>query len=176
MSINWSAINWGSVADWVSGLGSLSAAIVALYLAKWSQSIRLRGYCGLRIAIGGGGPREELVLISVTNIGTRATVVNNLGMRVGLFRKRFAIIPIQKSSYSVGIPYQVADGQQAQWTMPLDEKRTWLRELCSGFVISPLDVRTLQLQIYTSHGEIFNIRPERALREAMNAIITEKIG
>jgi hypothetical protein len=123
MSINWSAVNWGSVADWVSGLGSLSAAIVALYLAKWSQSIRLYGYCGLRIAIGGGGPKEELVFISVTNIGTRSTIVSNLGMRVGMFKKRFALIPMVKDQYSDGIPYQIADGQQAKWAVPLDEKK-----------------------------------------------------
>ena len=176
MSINWSAVNWGSVADWVSGVGSLSAAIVALYLAKWSQSIRLYGYCGLRIANGGGGSKEELVFISVTNIGTRSTIVSNLGMRVGMFKKRFALIPMAKGQLSVGIPYQIADGQEAHWAMPLDEKKTWLRELCEGFVVSPEDVRTLRIQIHTSHGETFNIRPERPLREAMLAIISEKRG
>lgn len=176
MFINWCTVNWGSVADWVSGLGSLSAAIVALYLAKWNQSIRLKGYCGLRIAIGGGGPKEELVFISVTNIGTRSTVVSNLGMSVGMFKKRFALIPLVKDQYSVGIPYQIADGQQAQWAVPLDEKKAWLRELCEGFVVSPEDVRTLRFQIHTTHGETFNIRPERPLREAMLAIISEKRG
>lgn len=176
MSINWSAVNWGSVADWVSGLGSLSAAIVALYLARWSQSIRLRGYCGLRLVVGGDGPREELVFINVTNIGTRSTIVGNLGMRVGLIKKRFAIIPMVKDQYSVGIPYPIADGQQAHWAMPLDEKKTWLRELCKDFVITPMDVRTLRIQIHTTHGETFNIRPELPLREAMLAIISNNHG
>ncbi len=176
MSINWSAVNWGSVADWASGLGSLSAAIVALYLAKWSQRIKLRGYCGLRTAIGGGGPTAELVFINVTNIGTRATIVGNLGMRVGLIKKRFAIIPMPKDQYSVGIPYPIADGEQAHWAMPLDEKKTWLLELCEDFINTPMDVHTLRIQIHTSHGETFNIRPERPLREAMLAIISQKGG
>ena len=176
MSINWSAVNWGSVADWVSGVGSLSAAVVALHLARWSQSIRFRGYCGLRLAVGGGGPREELVFISVTNIGTRSTVISNLGMRVGLFKKRFAIVTMQKDFYSVGIPYPLGDGQEAHWAMPLDEKKTWLRELCEGFVVSPTDVRTLRFQIHTTHGETFNIRPEQPLREALLAIVSEKVA
>lgn len=176
MSINWSSVNWGSVADWVSGLGSLSAAIVALYLARWSQRIRLRGYCGLRTAVGGNGPREELVFINVTNIGTRSTIVGNLGMRVGLLKKRFAIITMVKDQYSVGIPHPIADGQQAHWAIPLDENKTWLRDLCKDFVVAPTDVRTLRFQIQTTHGETFNIRPERSLREAMLAIISEKDG
>jgi hypothetical protein len=54
--MNWSAINWGSVADWVSGLGSFSAVIVALYLSRSAQRVRLRGYCGLRVILGGGSP------------------------------------------------------------------------------------------------------------------------
>jgi len=116
------------------------------------------------------------VFISVTNIGTRSTIVSNLGMRVGMFKKRFALIPMAKGQLSVGIPYQIADGQEAHWAMPLDEKKTWLRELCEGFVVSPEDVRTLRIQIHTSHGETFNIRPERPLREAMLAIISEKRG
>lgn len=104
MYISLSNVNWGSVADWVSGLGSMSAAIVALYLARWSHKIRLRGYCGLRIVVGGNGPKVELVFINVTNICTRSTIVGNLGIRVGLFKKRFAIIPMVKDQYSVGIP------------------------------------------------------------------------
>ena len=160
----------------MSGIGSLSAAIVALYLARWSQSIRLHGYCGLRVAIGGSGPREELVFISVTNIGTRSTVICNLGMRVGLFKKRFAIIPMQKVMYSVGIPYSIADGQEAHWAMPLNENKSWLRELCDGFVLTSADVKTLLFQVHTMHGEVFNIRPEPSLRKALLEIVAEKDG
>ena len=171
-----SAVNWGSVADWVSGIGSLSAAIAALYLARWGNSIRLRGYCGLRVAVGGGGPQEELVFISVTNIGTRSTVICNLAIRVGLFKKRFAIIPMQKDMYSVGLPHPIADGQEAHWAMPLDDKKSWLRSLCEGFILTPTDVKTLLFQVHTTHGEVFNIRPEPPLRKALLEIVAEKTG
>ena len=174
MFINWSAINWGSFADWVFGLGSLSAAIVALYLARWSQKIRLRGYCGLRILVGGNEPKKELVFINITNIGTRSTIVSNLGMRVGLIKRRFAIISMVKDQYSVGIPYSIADGQQAHWAIPLDDKKSWLRDLCKDCVLTPMDVRTLRIQIHTTHGETFNISPELSLREAMLEIISKK--
>lgn len=116
------------------------------------------------------------MFINVTNIGTRSTIVGNLGMRVGIFKKRFAIIPMVKDQYSVGIPYPIADGQQAHWAMPLDENKTWLRGLCEDFVVTPTDVRTLRIQIHTTHGETFNIRPERPLREAMLEIILKKGG
>src|SRR5688572_27200040 len=97
------AVNWGSVADWVSGIGSLSAAIVALYVAHLSRRIHLTGYCGHRLILGGGGPREEIVSISVTNIGQRTTTISNVGMTVGYFAKRHAVINIVRDKWSDGV-------------------------------------------------------------------------
>jgi hypothetical protein len=64
-------VNWGSVADWVSGIGSLSAAIVALYIALFSQRVKLRGSCGRGLIITeGGGDRIDVLTISAINIET----------------------------------------------------------------------------------------------------------
>lgn len=38
LSLGVGTIHWGSVAEWVSGLGALTAAAVALYLANQAQS------------------------------------------------------------------------------------------------------------------------------------------
>jgi len=42
-------IQWGSIADWVSDIGSLSAAVVALYVSFSARRKRLQGYCGEQI-------------------------------------------------------------------------------------------------------------------------------
>ena len=168
-------INWGSVADWVSGLGSLSAGIIALYLARASQRIRLKGYCGLRMIVGFGTTPQEVVSFVVTNIGTRSTVINNISMRVGRFKKkRFAIITVVRDKYSVGIPYPLADGQDAHWGIPLDPNRTWIKDLCDDFIKSPDDVKTLQFRMHTSHGEDLVLRPEEPLRKAILEAIEKK--
>ena len=60
--MNICTINWGSVADWVSGLGSLSAVIVALYLSKESMRVRLQGSAGLRIILGNGMNLKDSLL------------------------------------------------------------------------------------------------------------------
>lgn len=170
-------INWGSVADWVSGLGSLSAGIIALYLARASQRIRLKGYCGLRIIVGLGTTHQEVVSFAVTNIGTRSTVINNISMCVGRFRKkRFAIITMVRDQYSVGIPYPLADGQNAHWGIPLDQSRTWIKDLCDGFIQTPGDVKTLQFRVHTSHGDDLVLRPEEPLRKAILEAIEKKNG
>jgi hypothetical protein len=40
LCINWAAIEWGNVADWVSGLGSFAAALVAVGGYRWSERQR----------------------------------------------------------------------------------------------------------------------------------------
>jgi hypothetical protein len=172
--MNWTNINWGSVADWVSGLGSMSAGIIALYLARESQRIHLQGYCGLRVLVGGGGPKQDLVSISVTNIGTRATIINNVSIRVGLFKKRLAIITIPKDAFSVGIPYSLADGHAAHWGISLDQNKSWLRDLCKDFILNKNDVRTLRFRIHTNHGDFLTLKPEKPLRNAIIEILKEK--
>ena len=174
--MNWSTVNWGSIADWVSGLGSLSAVIVALYLSRSAQRVRLRGYCGLRVVIGGGVPPQDIVSIRVTNIGNRGTIICNISMHVGLFKKRLAIITLTKDQYSVGIPYPLTDGQEGHWGIPLDDKKSWLVDLCKDFVRTPWDVRTLRFQVHTTNGQHITLRPELPLREAILSVIGTKNG
>jgi len=168
-------INWGSVADWVSGLGSLSAGIIALYLARASQRIRLKGYCGLRIIIGFGTTPQEVVSFVVTNVGTRSTVINNISMRVGRFKKkRFAIITIVRDQILSRHTLPLADGQDGHWGIPLDKSRTWIKELCDGFIKTHDDVKTLQFRVHTSHGEDLVLRPEEPLRKVILEAIEKK--
>jgi hypothetical protein len=163
-------MNWGSVADWVSGIGSLTAAIAALYLARRSERIRLRGYCGLRVVLGGGMPQQDLLSISVTNVGTRATIVNNISMSVGrgrLRKKRHAIITVVKDHYSPGIPYALPDGHVAHWGIPIDKEKTWFVDLCDGFVKNKDEIESIRFHIHTNHGEELTIVPEENFRKAV---------
>lgn len=162
-----SSVNWGSVADWVSGLGSLAAVITALYLATDSQRIKLTGYCGLRLIVGGGGPQQELVFLSVTNIGSRAATINNIGMRVGRFKKRQAIITAFRDAYSDGVPVTLQDGDVGKWGIPVGDDRKWIKDLANGFVKTASDAKSLRFLVFTTHGEIKVIKPESPLVEDM---------
>ncbi len=175
-----SSINWGSVADWVSGIGSLSAAGIALFLARASERIRLTGYVGTRVVVGGGMPMVDLVSISVTNVGTRATVINNIGFSVGRFKKkRQAIITVVRDAYSDGVPFALADGQKAHWGIPIGTDKKWLREVCEGMIRTEEDLRTLRFHVYTTHGAKLTIRPEEGLLKALREVLAEpsaKVG
>jgi len=161
-------INWGSIADWVSGIGSLSAAAVALYLARKAEKIKLKGYCGLRVIIGQGMPHVDVLTISVTNIGTRSTIVNNIGLQVGKRgKKRVAIINVVKDEYSMGVPYSLVDGQIAHWNIQLDTEKSWIKDLCKDFITTKDDVNSLRFSVHTNHDENLLISPEDNLKKAI---------
>ena len=169
------AVEWGSVASWVSGLGSFAAVVTALYLARDAQRIKLNGYCGLRLVVGGGLPQKELLFISVTNIGSRPTIINNIGMTVGRFKNKcFAIITAVKDAYSDGVPVTIGDGEVAKWGIPVGEDKRWIKDLVKDFVITEKDAETLRFVVYTTHGHDKVIKPEEPLVQEIKKAIKEK--
>jgi hypothetical protein len=164
-------VNWGSVADWVSGLGTIFAVVVALYLSKEGQRIRLTGRAGISFLVGNGMPAQKIFAFSVTNVGARTTIVTNIGMRVGFFKKQYAIIPHGFSINSSPVPCQLADGESAYWHIPLDGEKTWLNDLCNDFVSTRMNVMTLQFQIHTSNGGYISLKPSSSLRKELMSII-----
>ena len=133
-SISYASINWGSVADWVSGTGSLAAAVVALYIARFSQRVRLRGYCGHRIIVGLGQTKIDVFTVSVTNISQRPTMVTNIGFTCEIWRwKRYGIIGFTQDDISHGIPKALSDGESGNWNVRMGESNQWARDIINKF-------------------------------------------
>lgn len=167
-------INWGSVADWVSGVGSLSAVVTALYLASDTKRIKLWGYCGIRLVVGAGGPQQELVFLSVTNVGSRTATVSNIGMRVGLLKKRVAVISAAKDLYSDGVPLSLADGEVAKWGIPLTADKKWIKELVDGFIKEKSDIASLRFFVQTTERTMKLIKPEQPLKDEIRKALEAK--
>lgn len=167
-------MEWGSVADWVSGIGSMSAAISALYLAKSANKIKLQAHFGHRLLLVQGMEPQEIILFSVTNIGNRSTVIKSVGLRTGLFRKRYGIIAVEKNNISDVMPKALADGEEGRWSIVLHGKNNWLTELRDKFVADWLDAWTLCLEIHTSNGGVINVRAEKGIRKKLLEIPLRK--
>lgn len=159
-------INWGSAADWAGAIGSVAAVVTALYLAGESRRIKLKGYCGIRSVLNNNSQRE-VIFLSVTNVGSRITVVNNIGIRTGLFRKRYGFVTFLRTGLSDGIPVEIADGKTAKWA--IEDPKKWVHELCKGFVHSNLDARTFRFSVHTTLGTIKLIKPESNLLDIVLA-------
>jgi hypothetical protein len=166
-------VEWGSIADWVSGIGSFAAAIVALYVALSSRRIKLSGYCGHRLIIGSGQPRIEVFAVAVTNVSQRPTVITNIGFTFGIWRwKQHGIITFMQNQLSHGIPKPLSDGESGNWTVPLGADNQWLKELIEQFPVNRLTILTWRIHVHTSNGGTTTLRPEKNIRERLLACIS----
>ena len=161
-------VQWGTVADWVSGVGSLSAAIAALYIAYDSKKVRLNGYAGHRTIVGGGMPTVEVLTVAATNISQRPTTITNRSFSMGLFFwRRHGIITFMQTPNSHGIPKELTDGDRGNWCAELGANEEWISNLVSKFNMGWVDVQTLRIYLHTSNGGSTKLVPEKSFRKML---------
>ncbi|MGX1087406.1 hypothetical protein [Pseudomonas sp. AP3_22 TE3818] len=158
-------INWGSVADWASAFGSVSAAIVALYLARSSQRVKLSVMCGIRTIVGGGIPPENLVSMIVTNAGERPFKISSITVQHGVFKKQHGFIKIGAATQHCESLFRLLnDGDQAHFGFPLEDEHNWVSAMARD-CRTDLDISTIRLTIHCSNGQSLKFKPEKPVLE-----------
>lgn len=173
----WDLIN--GFANWFSAAGSFAAAAVALYLANRAAKPSAKVSVGHRIIIGPGSskPYPEFAVFRIVNTGDRPIRVIQLGWKVGLFRKRFAV-QMYDVTQSSALPIELAHGQEATWYVPLSaSEEPWLEYFAKGMLVPHYRTAlwTLRAQMFSSVGYVFESRPEegliKRLREACAKVV-----
>jgi len=87
----WDMLN--GFANWFAAASSFLAAGMALYIANRSAKPSAKLSVGHRIIFGQGGakPYPEFAVFRIVNTGDRPIRIIQLGWKVGLIRKRYAI-------------------------------------------------------------------------------------
>lgn len=169
---------WVAIGTWVAGLGTLAAVIVALYLARRVEKVRLKAHVGLmEVVLGDGSPFQRHLGIGVTNLGERPVTINSVGWAIGkLKRRRFAMQPLY-GPYTDQYPIELAHGKSANFMVSFLVLPNWLKEFASGFVkdLSDKSLKTLVVQIHTSVGHVVEVHPHKDLvGELKKADLNEK--
>src|SRR5262245_61820406 len=165
-------IDWASVADWVSGIGSLAAAIVALYVANYSQRVKIKGYFG-RVFIN-LRPQNDMLVVTATNVSQRATAVANITLSHGYWRwKESARVEFRKD---IGdkLPAPITDGESVRWYIPMENLDQWARELIDVLQMTRLSVATFRIEILTTNGGKTTVWPEKGFRDILVALVKER--
>ena len=170
---------WVAVGTWVAGFATLAAAIVALYLARHSERVRLQVHVGLRVVvIGDGSPPQEHLSISVTNIGERPVTINTVGWTVGKGKHRRYCIQTVSGPFTTQYPVELAHGKSANFMVSFVATPNWVQEFATGFVQDMSDriLKTLVAQIHTSVGQTIEVRPESGLIERLKNTAVRATG
>jgi len=172
----WDFIN--SFANWLSAIGTLAAVWVALYLANRATRPNVQLTVGHRIVLEPGAKDliPEYVMFKVVNGGDRPVRITQIGWKVGLFRKRYAV-QMCETITSSKLPVDLSHGQEASWMVPLAARdEPWLTYFAKGMLMPSYRMSCLTLRgcAYSSLGHEFSTRPERnllfKLREACEGL------
>ena len=146
---------WIAIGSWLAGVGTVAATVVALYLARRVEKLRLRICVGLmQVVMGDGTPFQEHLGIDVTNAGERPVTINAVGWAVGKGKRRkYAIQPLD-SPHSAQCPIELAYGKSAKFLVSFDVMPNWARDFGTGFVqdLSEKHLKTLIVQVHTALG------------------------
>ena len=77
---------WTVLGTWFAGIGTVSATVVALWLARRAERVKLKASVGIRSLVGGVIPPDNLrkiVQFHVTNLGERPVIVTEIGWHFG---------------------------------------------------------------------------------------------
>jgi hypothetical protein len=161
---------WVAVGTWVAGIGTIAAVIVALYLARRVEKVRLKVHVGLRVVVlGDGTPFQRHLAFNVTNVGERPVTINTVGWAVGKrHARRLAMQPVS-GPHTSQYPAELSHGRTVNFMVSFDATPNWLREFVTGFVkdVSDSSLKTLVAQVHTSVGQTVEVCPEPELLDAL---------
>jgi len=107
---------WVAVGTWVAGLATLAAVIVALYLARKVEKVKLKVHAALvELVMGDGSPPQKHLSISVTNLGERPVTINSAGWAVGKGKNRKLAIQVVGAVPSNQYPIELTYGEKANF-------------------------------------------------------------
>ena len=152
--------NWNTFAPWLSGIGSLSAVIVSLWLVRRDKSIRLlveTGHCTSFL-------QTEVVRVTVTNVGTRKANVAKIYVKAGVFRLVVDFsLPLQLRTAPV-LPASLDDGDIIDIDLPMESIAIQLKTTFqntawwNGGRSASIFLRTVKIGIQTSTGKSFEAK------------------
>ena len=150
-----------TIGIWFAGIGTFAAAGVALWLASRSKRVKLRIFVGIRLLLGHGNS-EECLVFSITNIGERPVIINNIGWRVGKSRNRKDAIQTLSHSSQDRIPKKIEYGENATFMINFTENPNWAADFVEKVILSE-PVKSIRAIVFTSVGHIEEIKPEQNL-------------
>ncbi len=178
---DWTFIN--TFAGWLSAVGTLLAVIVSLYLSRRDSRIRLHVNVGIRKLFIGTGEHvvkkaPDFIVIAVTNVGRRTANVTGLYWKNWLMPRRYFYQMPGEAPLSAQIPAQLGDGDEADFTLPLEkfEATNDPGEFGRWCLPRPriLTARFLRMQVRTSTRHSVQRGGREGIEAAVSAVGGEK--
>ena len=158
--------------SWLAGIGSLSAVITSLWLARRTNTIRLGIIANhVQIITPGIKGSPDYMQISIVNKGVRPANITSVGWAVGLFKKQYAV-QLFGDTYSDTLPKLLNEGEEVKLLVKFHDNLgddDWIISFPKKFLFKNPKFRTATMKsvVYTSVGQNFKKRIEKTLRKVL---------
>lgn len=162
----WRFIN--TFAPWLSALGTLTAVIVSLYLARRASRLDVRVFPAIvMVGVQGQQPWVEYVQVRVVNHG-RPAIIKGVGWWLrGIPRQNWLWLE-PANPLSTKLPATLNFGEEALLLYPtatFNKDAKSLLESIGRSMLPTLTVRLLRVGVFASTGQQFRVPLDAFLRE-----------
>ena len=161
---------------WFAAIGTIAAVVVALWLARRTEKVRLDASVGVRTAFG-SGRSEGGVFITVTNLGERPATIHSVSWGIGK-PKRSTRSAIDKNALNQ-CPKKLEHGETANFFTPFSPpgESLLLKQLATNLQITTKkQVKALRVRIHTSVRYTKYVVPDESLLRKLQEVIESKAG
>jgi hypothetical protein len=160
------------IGTWLSGIGSLFAVAVALYLARVRSAVKLKITAGHRLIITPGTKAySEVINIRVVNLGERAVLITGIELVTGILKRKYFAQMTSSPMNNLRIPGTLEPGHQGSFYIELDlkDQSNWIRRIAKEMPpkFRSLWVRRMKVGISTAVGRTVWKRIEKGLQEKL---------
>lgn len=159
----WTIESLTMLATWCAAFGTTGAVIVALWLARRTEKVRLNASVSVSVMFE-SGRSEEGVLITVINLGDRPVTIASVSWGIGKVRED-SLSVIDKNVLNQ-CPVKLEHGEPKHFFTPFFQhgRRSLLRSLVSGLQITTRkQIQALRVQVHTSVGYTKYVVPTEGL-------------
>lgn len=164
-----------TIADVLAAVGTVAAVIVALYLARRDENVRLQVHSGFYeqfVRGPSGGHQGSSFGLFATNIGRRPASISAIDLKVGLWKPAVFLLMFPPDSYNTVLPTTLEDGEQATFLMP---KKQFEGEMVKigPEVRSRLDKRYIRIGVHARNGGSYYSRLTPPVQKRVMELINE---
>lgn len=154
-----------AIGTWVSGIGTLLAVAISLYLANKKAQVKIKCEVGERvIVIQGSNPDDGYqtgISIIVTNLTSLPVTINTLGWTCG---KNNYWHQMLGDPDSATLPKRLEYGEQGIFWISLEGKEeSWFEKFSQQLKTRGANPKKMKMTVTTSSGEVFKFKPDKEL-------------
>ncbi|WP_193160265.1 hypothetical protein [Serratia ureilytica] len=165
---------FSAIGGWVSGIATVSAVGISLYLANRKPKINIKCRIGFRVIIGrsyvGKDIREDGLSITIANQSVVPITVNSIHWEFG---RETVLHQMFGDSNSASVPKKLEYGDEALFWIK-NEDDDWFNGFVAKLKEQNPKIRKFKCCVNLSTGQTFSFKPDKAFMDKLSRHIRQE--